>query len=310
MTTYISAMYSGNWGVMNGTGRDIATYRAHCLWIHNAILGCGLIQTSDTGQTDFTTLGGAISTTTANQTYGYTVYRFNDVDQGTLPVYLKVEWGTGAGTMCERLVVRVGNATNGAGTISGSPAVITAGGNNNFVGTMTSIQAYSCHTRGFFSLFVGPGNNLFGFPLNALTIARTRNSSEAFDGLGIIAWGDGGGGSSGASTAGQISTTRILDNVSTYAASDQYCLPVGYPSSSALLNGDLQLYPHFYALPDIFPHWAQFTVRSAEFTSTPVTFTATPFGTTARTFLFLGTSNAPVANVGNSSSFRLASLWE
>ena len=91
-----------------------AEFRADCLAIHNALIAGGLVQTSDTGQTDFTTNVRANGGTTG----GYTMYRFNDVHQSSWPLFLKIEWYQ---TVVGRLgfSYSIGTGTNGAGTLSG-----------------------------------------------------------------------------------------------------------------------------------------------------------------------------------------------
>jgi hypothetical protein len=88
-----------------------AEFRTDMLAIHNALIAAGgLIQTSDTGQTDFTANTRAAG--------GYTVYRFNDANQGAYPLFLKITWTT-AGTTRPNMTIDVGTGSNGSGTITG-----------------------------------------------------------------------------------------------------------------------------------------------------------------------------------------------
>jgi hypothetical protein len=89
-----------------------AEFRTDMLAIHNALIATGgLVQTADTGQTDFT-----VNTRAAG---GYTVYRFNDASQGAYPLFLKIVW-TPSASVRAALTIDVGTGSNGSGTITGA----------------------------------------------------------------------------------------------------------------------------------------------------------------------------------------------
>lgn len=95
-----------------------AEFRADVLAIHNALIASGgLIQTSDTGQTDF-----SVNTRASP---GYTVYRFNDVHQSSYPLFLRIDW-TPTGTSRPGLSYTLGTGTSGAGVITGVLRTINA----------------------------------------------------------------------------------------------------------------------------------------------------------------------------------------
>lgn len=79
-----------------------------------------LANTGDTGQTDLSAL---LATTSASQSRGFRIYRFNDAEQATFPIFLKVEYGStsGSGTANQTpaIWVTIGSGTDGAGTITG-----------------------------------------------------------------------------------------------------------------------------------------------------------------------------------------------
>lgn len=88
-----------------------AEFRADALAIHNALKATGgLVQTADTGQTDFTANTRAAG--------GYTVYRFDDAHQGSYPLYLRIDW-TPAATSRPGFSFTLGTGSNGSGTITG-----------------------------------------------------------------------------------------------------------------------------------------------------------------------------------------------
>lgn len=99
-----------------------AKFRSWASAINTAILGCGLVDAGDSGQIDLTT----VSQPGASDTYqGYKVYAFNDTLQGTTPIFVKVEFGSGGASDRPALRVTVGRATNGAGTLSGASVTKT-----------------------------------------------------------------------------------------------------------------------------------------------------------------------------------------
>ena len=99
-----------------------AKFRSWAQAIHDAIVGCGLTNTGDTGQINLTTVAqpGA-----ADTFQGYKIYAFADTLQATAPIYLKVEFGSGGASDRPALRVTVGRATDGAGTLSGATVTKT-----------------------------------------------------------------------------------------------------------------------------------------------------------------------------------------
>lgn len=96
---------------------NTATDAAFRLWgggISASLATAGLVQTSDTGQINWSTVTTVGTFTVA----GYEVWRFNDSLQSTKPIYLKLEYGTGAATSNVGMWITCGTATNGSGTLS------------------------------------------------------------------------------------------------------------------------------------------------------------------------------------------------
>ncbi len=105
-----------------------ASSAAFQAWVNEIYTGlvtsCGLTQTADTGQMAVpcvTTLPGT------NTTGGYYIFRFNDTLQATSPVFIKLEFGTGAGAANPRLFITVASATDGAGNLSAGLTQCTTG---------------------------------------------------------------------------------------------------------------------------------------------------------------------------------------
>ena len=88
-----------------------------CQGIHAQLANCGLVNTSDTGQINNATVSAPSAASTSQ---GYEIWRFNDTLQSTTPVYLKLEYGSGAASTTPSLWLTTGTGTNGAGTLTGA----------------------------------------------------------------------------------------------------------------------------------------------------------------------------------------------
>ncbi len=113
-----------------------AAFRAWGGGISAAIAGLGLVQTADTGQINWTTVNkpAGVSTWT-----GYEIWRFADALQATVPIYFKLEYGSGASNASfPAMRITVGTGSDGAGTITGTyfPGVAASSSTVNF-GTFT-----------------------------------------------------------------------------------------------------------------------------------------------------------------------------
>jgi hypothetical protein len=94
-----------------------AKYRAFVQGIENAFLGTGaMVLATATGMLDPATVTNPGSGATA----GYRVYRFDDADQATSPIFLRVDyWCDYPGTY-PRMILQVGTAITAAGAITGA----------------------------------------------------------------------------------------------------------------------------------------------------------------------------------------------
>lgn len=134
---------------------DISSNAAFRRWakgIFDAFVGCGWVQTEDSGQlqeSDFATL--AVPTTT-NGVAGYVIFRMNDVHQSACPIFIKFEFGRGnsASLNIPAIWITVGQGSNGAGAITGT----LLARQQNYTGSsasgaVTEYPSYaSCHGGG------------------------------------------------------------------------------------------------------------------------------------------------------------------
>jgi hypothetical protein len=136
-------------------------FRAWGQRISQALITCGLVKTTDTGQIDWTTVTRGAGNVGENIS-GYEIFRFSDALQATHPVFIKIEYGNANAANSGPLYgppviyVTVGTATNGAGTLTGSRVSTrtrllgmqsTAGNSNNGVSSGTTQQS-PCYFSG------------------------------------------------------------------------------------------------------------------------------------------------------------------
>jgi hypothetical protein len=126
------------------------------LWgasIAPALSAIGLVQTSDTGQINWTTV---LAPTTTNQYRGYEIWRLNDSLQGTAPVFFKIEYGSSNAAVSPSLRISVGKGSDGAGTITNQIVQLTTG----FNGANSIAFSYASSSSGGsgFSLYLSPFN--------------------------------------------------------------------------------------------------------------------------------------------------------
>jgi len=304
MTTWVSA--PSNYGGSFGGNNTYALSKARWYMVHDALVGAGLVQTADTGQLDFET----VSWGTGNSVmYGYRMYRFNDSRQGVDPIFIKVQYGNGwNGSRKSGFQYQVGQGTNGAGTLTGqlSTNAWLSGNLPDSTGDFT-YQVYACHVDGFFGIMIAPGNLPYGVPIGYCSIQRTRDLSYAFDGTGIMIHDD----NADARGCGNAQFVRFGANAFTGVRSTHFCIAPMLRASTALANGDKQLFPWFFADPSIRQAWATFTVRGNEIAGSMTTFTASPYAGQARTFIYPGLGKSPRSESANTqTTWEMAMLWE
>jgi len=95
-----------------------ANFRAWAQFIEDTLVTTGgWLVTSDSGQTLPSAL---VHPTTTSQKMGYRVYQMNDALQATVPVFMRIDFGSSSGTAAAPAIwVTVGTGSNGSGTITG-----------------------------------------------------------------------------------------------------------------------------------------------------------------------------------------------
>lgn len=98
---------------LHGSDAQFQTWGAQ---VNAALTAAGLTNTSDTGQINWSTVVRATSNTDA----GYEIWRLNDTLQASRPCFLKFRYGTTSSTDRPRLLVDIGEGSNGSGSLTGA----------------------------------------------------------------------------------------------------------------------------------------------------------------------------------------------
>lgn len=165
-------------------------FRAAAQMVHDALSNCNLVQTSDAGQINLSTVnypGGN------NQTAGTEWWRMNDSLQSTVPVYMRVDYGRGGDANSFRVLFTLSmSATNGSGVFtgvdSGSVTLQWTGGTRTAATDPSTV--YRCFASGDTNRFImaffvdvpsTPSCAIF-------SVERTKSSDGTDNGDGICAF--------------------------------------------------------------------------------------------------------------------------
>lgn len=262
----------------------------------------GLVQTADTGQINTAT----VTRPGVNTEGGYAIFRFNDTQQGTAPIYIRFGFGTEASATVPRITIIVGTSTNGAGTIGG----VVSGALRNtcqaiaVLSTVTAYTSHMCLIDGYFwlgwKLSSGSADNYRA----GLMIARTVDAAGAADAEGCVIY------TRGATIGGMayqylrfIATT----GASAVGTSIDYAF-VPWAVTSTLVGTDSQAFTHFHPFPKMRPLIGCCTYRLSEVTNY-TTFSVALVGVTAHTYLAV-TQAIAYGEKGTSANYGLAFIFE
>jgi hypothetical protein len=156
-----------------------ASFRLWINEIHNSLIAFGWVQTSDTGQINYSTVTRPAGTSTYQ---GFAVYRMADSLQSTCAVFMRLDYGTGGTTDGPSIKVTVCiGSTDGAGTLTGNVAT-------QFVSTTTTANATlrNCRTSGTTSRFsLHFWSTVLANAGFTFAVERDLDSSGAEVGLGV-----------------------------------------------------------------------------------------------------------------------------
>lgn len=163
------------------TNSSTANFRAWGSAIGTRLAAFGLVKTADTGQIDWTTVLAPVGT---HSVMGYEIWRFADALQASVPVFFKIEFGSGVSINNPSVHFTMSSGSDGAGTLTG---VKTVRRQYQCTATATPVTAYwSGDTNRFIFIFQGAlvANSLM------LSVERTLDSSGVVTNEGVLhtAW--------------------------------------------------------------------------------------------------------------------------
>lgn len=163
-----------------------AHFQAWAQFIEDTLVTTGgWVYVSQTGDTSPSSLAHP---TTANTKKGFRVYRMADTLQGTYPVYIRIDWGSGALANTPGFWTTIGTGADGSGGITGKlydggavSTPIVEGGSNSSSQANNSYGSADTN-RASIALFINGISQLY--PL-VWAIERTKdaNGSDTGDGL-------------------------------------------------------------------------------------------------------------------------------
>lgn len=255
----------------------------------------GMIQTSDTGQINWTTVTIPVAINTAA---GYEIWKFSDSS-----LFVKWEYGTGSSTTNAQIWMTWGTGSNGSGTITGQTSTrSTMGYGTNPNSTTTAYPSYMCATANAFSLVwkigAGAGTNAYGFACVGKTVDATGTPN--MNGFGVLR--------SGASSAqSTLQSVKLTSVAATNTDSPNYIVFPGNPSSSQT-GTNVQAYLCWLNVHQVAPFaWACGYLLTEQLKLTPFSFSVV--STPSHTYLPLG-GLAGALNGQSATTYSLAFIYE
>ena len=178
-------MLKSSKGIQPSNNTD-ALFRAWSQFIFDGMIAGGWVQTADTGQINFATV---TRPTIANNARGYVILRMDDALQATVPVYLRLDFGSGGAANNMGLWVTLGAASDGAGAIT-NPWLSNPTSAQPLVSSLSNstslVQPYSFLSADNDRVQIAIAYNAAGAVGMIMSLERTHSPSGAHDGTGVI----------------------------------------------------------------------------------------------------------------------------
>lgn len=262
-------------GMVNNTSD--AYFRKWSQDLHNAIVAAGMVQTADTGQITF---ASAVKPTSSSTSAGYTVYRFNDSQQSTAPLFVRLDWGTGNAASAPGLRITIGSGSSGSGAITGAYVTNFLNGTTSNHNTTNLFQTRVCVRDGLFWFASGMGASSNGCSL-FLMIARRANQTTATPAGTGFTWLSH---SNGTYSGGRHNTATGYGGTFSNGA---MALNVSEMGATLVDGADPQALIHFAAYPNIEVNPFAVTVNRNELGNN-AQFPLAPLAGVSRNFVSLG----------------------
>ena len=180
------------------TNSTDATFRAWGSAVSGALAAAGLVQTTDTGQINWSTV---LKPTTSSQSRGYEIWRFSDSLQSTRPVFVRVDYGSAQyATNTPGLYLSIGTATDGAGLLLSTASMP----NSTLWSPGNPALPFSIAQSG--PVFFGNGNDYSTTTSNPLYVASDGGSSVM-----VAGWYNAAGSAYPTQTGGCFLVERTRD---------------------------------------------------------------------------------------------------
>lgn len=279
-----------------------AKFRTWGSAINAALTAAGLTNTTDTGQINWSTVTKPVATATKA---GYEIWRFNDTLQSTKPIFLRIDYGSGAVASGNSPAtwLTLGTGTDGAGTVTGVNTGPIAGAQTSSTPTNTSATIQVCYnaTSGFLMIAAAPILLAPTYYSAFWAVSRTCDASGASTGTGAAIYKE--------TTANSVAVTAQYLSFSTGyvgASTNVRCGMLDTGVSHAT-GATVPLYKHYAALPDFYNINTVVTYFSTDMTDLS-TFSASPFGG-PHTYIAIGTKATGVNDTASGVAYG-AFLWE
>lgn len=267
----------------------------------------GLVQTADTGQVNWVT----VTRPGLNVAAGYEIWRFNDSLQGTAPIFIKVEYGTGSGNAQAPMVwITVGTGSNGSGTITGtvSDRVTTSSTNSPATNAVTNYPSFACGVDGavWVSTKYGAPAATRGF--TSFAVIRTCDNAGSPTGDGFVVYAGASGSTAQSQIQAQAIRTASPATVFTRDVNGFVSMIVHGLATTVTTSGDTQASLHWMPTPEVRPVFAACGLATAESTY-GASFATTLVGSTPRTYVSIH-SAAGQPGPGTTALITLSLVYE
>lgn len=283
MTTYAWSTPALN----NGSVSDFRTWIQE---VQAALAAVGMVQTTDTGQINSTT----VTVPAINTAAGYEIWKL----PGASPLFMKIEYGSAASATVAQMWITVGEGSNGAGTLTGNTSTRTNFMPGvNITSGATPVPSYMCATSNFFG---------FMFKIRA----QNTNKPQGFCAFGKTVDNAGAGNNDGFGVFALTSTTtqgmyHVRRATPAYASAftGSYVLMPGGPTAT-LYAGNTVAFPFWLGIPEmkLFPWMCNAILSEAPSEST---FNLAFVSGVPRTYIQMG-GNFLISATTNG----IAMLWE
>ncbi len=294
-----------------------AAFRAWGLGCSTALQACGLVLTADTGQINWATV---TRPTTASAKAGYEIYKFADSLQATKPVFIRVDYGSGAQASGQNANVwlTTGTGSNGAGVITGPGLTSTQ---LNTDGNTVSNNASPCQfthstANGYLLANFGIATRGSAGALNDVSCAglfileRTKDATDTptGDGLNIVYCQNQALGTTAWRQVAVNFNTGTLVGTGPLVSNSLMCIAPLQTAQTLSTSSVAALYKQYTWIGSLFYAngcLGYFNTDQAN----GATFTATPVGSTAHTY-YCWTTGSATGNAGAAANVSFAWAWE